>query len=194
MQPRGINRQQDIAVAILKDCRNSDSKRSLQNDITVDFIRSLVKQPCSYCGETELRISLDRIDNAIGHLISNVVAACERCNYLRRDMPYETWLVVAVGMRAAREGGLFGAWTGGIHRRVLMSPPPPPAYVRSLRIHGTLGGHKFCGPPRCELCKKAMREWKAGRRKALGRVGESGRPRNPVTVEIAGPNPVVPAI
>jgi hypothetical protein len=57
-------------------------------------------------------MTLDRIDNDKGHTEDNVVPACIRCNYTRRSMPYEAWLVVAKGMREARERGLFGEWTG----------------------------------------------------------------------------------
>jgi len=59
-------------------------------------------------------MTLDRIDNDKGHTQDNVVPACIRCNYARRSMPYEAWLVVAKGMREAREQGLFGDWTGRV--------------------------------------------------------------------------------
>jgi len=60
-------------------------------------------------------MTLDRIDDAKGHTADNVVPACIRCNYARRDMPYKAWLVVAKAMRKARALGLFGNWTGAVH-------------------------------------------------------------------------------
>jgi hypothetical protein len=58
-------------------------------------------------------MTLDRIDNFIGHVKTNVQPACIRCNYLRRDMPYEAWLIVAEGVRQARKAGAFADWVGG---------------------------------------------------------------------------------
>jgi hypothetical protein len=57
-------------------------------------------------------MTLDRIDNKRGHSRANVVPACIRCNYARRDMPYAAWLCLAPGLRVALEQGLFGEWTG----------------------------------------------------------------------------------
>lgn len=99
---------------ILYDSRKSDRKHGRPNNLTLDFVRATISQGCWYCGETELRMTLDRVDNSEGHLMSNVVPACIRCNYTRKDMPYEAWWVVAEGMRAAREAGLFGPWTGRV--------------------------------------------------------------------------------
>jgi hypothetical protein len=56
--------------------------------------------------------TLDRIDNSKGHTRDNVVPACIRCNYARRNMPYEAWLCLTDGMKRARELGLFKEWTG----------------------------------------------------------------------------------
>ena len=161
-------RRENVAEAILHDARQADRKRGRLNDLDLDLVREAVAEPCRYCGETTLRMTLDRIDNSLGHTKANVVPACERCNYARRDMPYAAWLVVAIAMRQAREQGLFGAWTGGIHRRLVLDPTPPsPSTLRGPPEHGTLARYFKCGPPRCEECRRAMREWKRGRREAL---------------------------
>ena len=97
---------------IFWDSRGSDRKRGVENDLTQEFIREALKNGCSYCGETEIRMTLDRVDNDLGHTQANVVAACIRCNYTRKNMPHAAWLVVAESMRAAREAGLFNGWTG----------------------------------------------------------------------------------
>ena len=106
---------------ILKDSRRSDRRSNRYHNLTLDHIESLINQRCSYCGELDLKMTLDRKDNAIGHTIDNVVPSCVRCNYIRRDMPYEAWLVVAHAIREARELGLFGAWTCEVHKRNLES-------------------------------------------------------------------------
>jgi hypothetical protein len=99
---------------ILWDARKSDRKAGRENNLTREGIKVLIDQGCCYCGETEIRMTLDRIDNDKGHTQDNVVPACIRCNYTRKNMPYEAWLVVAKGMREAREKDLFGDWTGRI--------------------------------------------------------------------------------
>lgn len=68
-------------------------------------------------------MTLDRIDNKIGHMMDNVNTSCSRCNYIRKDMPYDAWLFVVKSVREAAELGLFGNWEGQnnkpFHKRVL---------------------------------------------------------------------------
>ena len=102
----------DIPRYIHIDSRKSDKRKGFENDLTKGFIEELIEPGCSYCDETELRMTLDRIDNSRGHTQDNVVAACIRCNYVRKTMPYKAWLLVAKRMKIARVQGLFGDWTG----------------------------------------------------------------------------------
>ena len=95
---------------ILIDCRNKDRKKGLSNDMTLEFLHDLVAHGCSYCEETSLRMTADRIDNAIGHTIGNVTAACIRCNLIRGSMPYDAWMLIVPGVREAVRLGLFGDW------------------------------------------------------------------------------------
>lgn len=100
---------------ILQDSTQSDRKRGRDNDLTREFILAQINKGCSYCGETQLRMTLDRIDNSRGHTQDNVNPACIRCNYVRGDMPYEAWLTLAPAMQDARVKGQFGRWTGRPH-------------------------------------------------------------------------------
>ncbi len=97
---------------ILVDSRRSDKKRGFDNDLTLEFVRVATSGPCSYCGEATLRMTLDRIDNDLGHLQGNVRAACIRCNYMRGSMPYDAWLCLVPSVIIAREQGLFRSWSG----------------------------------------------------------------------------------
>jgi hypothetical protein len=101
-----------ICRCIWEDTRRDDRKKGRENDLTKEFIAAEIAKGCSYCGESKIRMTLDRIDNSKGHTQNNVVPACIRCNYTRRAMPHQAWLVVAKGMREAREANLFGDWTG----------------------------------------------------------------------------------
>jgi hypothetical protein len=107
----------NIASCILVDSRRSDKKKLLDNDLDLPFISDTIDCPCSYCGETNLRMTLDRIDNTLGHLKSNVVPACIRCNYARGNMPHEAWLLLTEGLTTARIMGLFGDWVGRCYKQ-----------------------------------------------------------------------------
>jgi len=106
-----VRRVCDIPKTIYTDCRGSDRKKGFpDSDLTVEIIAKLLYGGCRYCGETDLRMTLDRIDTSQGHSVANVVPACLRCNYHRGSMPYEAWLHIAPAVRSARELGLFGTW------------------------------------------------------------------------------------
>lgn len=95
---------------VLWDARDSDRRRGRTNDLTLEFVMDCISRGCSYCGDRLLRISLDRIDNERGHFRDNVVPACMRCNYLRRDMPYEAWMAMVPTVKSIYKRGLFGSW------------------------------------------------------------------------------------
>lgn len=101
-----------VAYVIKGGAVVSDRAAGRDNDLDLEFIRSLIALPCSYCLRKTDRMSIDRIDNAIGHIKTNVVPACRRCNSIRNSMPIEAWLVVVQGIRIATESGSFGDWEG----------------------------------------------------------------------------------
>lgn len=111
-------------VFIYDDCRKFDKKRGLVFDLTRERIREIIKSGCAYCGEEGIRVGLDRIDNSRGHEENNVVAACARCNYLRRDMPHEAWMMIVPSVRAVREAGAFGSWDGFGRKRIFYGEVP----------------------------------------------------------------------
>lgn len=105
-------RQTDRPRFILTSSRKFDRKNGLQNDLTKEFIEALIASGCIYCGNPD-RMTADRIDNSLGHLQSNVVGACYRCNMLKRDMPQSAWILLVPALRTAQEMGAFGNWLGG---------------------------------------------------------------------------------
>lgn len=54
-------------------------------DLTVNEVLSLILQPCTHCGTTEVNRGLDRIDNKLPHIKGNVVPSCAPCNFARGD-------------------------------------------------------------------------------------------------------------
>lgn len=98
------------ARMIIQDAGKEDRKKGRAFDLTPNFVQALIEQGCYYCGEQNGIMTMDRVDNAIGHTQENVQPACLRCNLTRGNMPYVAWVFVAKAMRQARENGLFGSW------------------------------------------------------------------------------------
>lgn len=86
---RSKKRAEHPEYAIVADCKKADKLHGRgSNDLTAEFVRSKIAMGCVYCGATEMRITLDRIDNALARNQSNIVPCCIRCNYTRGSMPY----------------------------------------------------------------------------------------------------------
>lgn len=110
------------ARTIWTDSKHFDKSRGLEHALSVQDIQELLDTGCcSYCGETAIKLTLDRIDNSIGHVMSNVVVACYRCNVLRGNMPYTAWINFIPVVRDTREKGLFDGWTGGVQKVIHMN-------------------------------------------------------------------------
>lgn len=65
--------------------------RNLQFEIKFEEFLSITSNPCIYCNEINF-VSLDRIDNKIGYIISNVSSCCSRCNYMKGTMTKKQFL------------------------------------------------------------------------------------------------------
>jgi hypothetical protein len=98
------------ATYILKDSRAVDRRKGRENDLSKEFIERLISEGCVYCGDHALKMTLDRRDNGLGHTQKNCIPCCFRCNLIRRDMPYQAWIQLAVVVRKLRENGDFGDW------------------------------------------------------------------------------------
>lgn len=105
------------AMIICIDARRIDKRNGHVHDLPLDYVKTAITYPCQYCKATELKMTMDRIDNNKGHVIGNVLPACIRCNYLRRDMPFVAWIRLAPRLRALHKSGLFGDWIGGINNK-----------------------------------------------------------------------------
>jgi len=99
-----------VAKLIIYHSRQRCKQIGFEHTISVQTAEWLIARPCTYCGENELKMTLDRRDNDKGYVEDNVVPACIRCNLIRGDMPYEAWMRIIPELRAAREDGLFKEW------------------------------------------------------------------------------------
>lgn len=104
------------AQKIIRTTKHNDKTRNMSNDLDIVFVENAIKDGCCWCGERNISLTLDRLNNSIGHLKSNCVCACIRCNLFRTNIPIEAWQELAKAMRDTREKGLFGGWTGKIKK------------------------------------------------------------------------------
>lgn len=68
--------------------RSKARQRGIEFNLTVDELASVLSKPCTYC-EGPLALTgggIDRIDNKIGYIASNIISACAVCNWLRHDI------------------------------------------------------------------------------------------------------------
>lgn len=95
--------------ALVSTMRYSAKKRGYQWQLTKEQVRYLTKQPCHYCGAKPAQVfsrkthngayiynGLDRIDNAEGYILSNVVPCCGICNHAKSAMTveeFEAWAI-----------------------------------------------------------------------------------------------------
>lgn len=104
--PPGIS----LCNGVLADYKKSAKQRGLEWSLTDDRAVQLFRGNCHYCGiapSTVLRTPLsyggpswtfvyngiDRKDNSQGYIEDNVVSCCKFCQYAKRDLFYEDFLV-----------------------------------------------------------------------------------------------------
>lgn len=71
-----------------------NAKRNFRNfEITEEQFRKLIeKGECYYCGSTDKRLGLDRLDSSLGYELHNIVVACRRCNIAKNDMEVKEFI------------------------------------------------------------------------------------------------------
>jgi len=115
----------------VENTRRRDRRAGRPFDLTVAVVGQLFARGCVYCGVSDImEMSLDRIDNSLGHTADNVVPCCIRCQMIRGSMPLVAFEHLVPGICRAANCGAFGAWTG---RTVNVTSPPPyqqPTYER----------------------------------------------------------------
>ena len=103
------------AKFITRDSRQGDKRKGFDNDLTIDAVKEMIALGCHYCGNTSIKMTIDRRHNHLGHTLDNVQPACIRCNMIRGNMPYAAWEAIVPSIKATFEAGLFEDWTGAIH-------------------------------------------------------------------------------
>ena len=82
---------------LISYCQSHDRSKNLESNLTIDYLNALLliqNNKCYHCdhelkygiGHKDLsQISIDRIDNNIGHTINNCVISCLFCNYAKNS-------------------------------------------------------------------------------------------------------------
>ena len=72
-------------------CKNGAKTRNLEFNLTFEQFMTFWQKPCHYCG-SPTKGGLDRMDNAKGYFMDNVVACCWRCNDMKNNMSYKEFI------------------------------------------------------------------------------------------------------
>lgn len=105
-------------IWVYYDSNLADNKKGFSNNLTKEIVKNIIEKGCTYCGipfenDQKIKIGLDRIDNNKPHNKENVVACCSRCNFIRRNIPYDAWILIASSVRQAVNEGLLDDWEWG---------------------------------------------------------------------------------
>ena len=82
-----------VTNSLITEYKISAKARKLEYNLSEETLISLVKQPCNYCGSEPFKPhrenknflynGLDRADNNVGYLETNVVPCCYICNKMK---------------------------------------------------------------------------------------------------------------
>ena len=91
-----------VKNSLIQEYKNSAKQRGLIYELSEKCLFTFVKANCHYCGkppnkphrkcDTFLYNGLDRVDNNIGYIESNVVPCCYICNKMKGELSVEVFL------------------------------------------------------------------------------------------------------
>jgi hypothetical protein len=101
-KPAGVS----ALMAAFCATRQSARVRRLLFDLTLEKFKSLIQQPCTYCGAAPSNSSktttgiikwsgIDRVDSKAGYVAGNVVPCCKICNRAKGSMSVSQFLSYA---------------------------------------------------------------------------------------------------
>ena len=74
------------------NCRIAAVKRNKEFNITIEQFNIETLKPCTYCGTISDRRGLDRVDNNLGYIPTNVTSCCWRCNWMKMDSTVDDFI------------------------------------------------------------------------------------------------------
>ena len=72
--------------------KGNAQSRNYTVTFTLEEFSKIVSNSCSYCGENEKRIGIDRIDNTKGYTIENSTSCCKICNMMKKTMTVDEFI------------------------------------------------------------------------------------------------------
>ena len=91
-----------VKNSLVQEYKHSAKQRRLVYELSENFLFVSVKSNCHYCGkppnkshrkcDTFLYNGLDRVDNSIGYIESNVVPCCYTCNKMKGVLTKEDFM------------------------------------------------------------------------------------------------------
>ena len=75
-----------------RSVKGNAKRRSYCFELSLEQYQSIIEQPCSYCGEHEKRIGVDRMDNTKGYTPENSTPCCTTCNMMKKAMTVSDFL------------------------------------------------------------------------------------------------------
>lgn len=100
------------ANSLYASYKKGAKERGIQFELTAAYFKSIVAQPCHYCGAApSLKVfgvnrmkhknvngnftytGIDRKDSALGYSENNCVPCCKTCNFAKNDMKYTNFIV-----------------------------------------------------------------------------------------------------
>ena len=80
------------SVGRFKKCQAGATHQGLSWELTFDQFMTFWNNPCHYCGSAMDTVGFDRINNALGYSLANVVSCCTICNRAKRAMLYGSFI------------------------------------------------------------------------------------------------------
>ena len=90
--------------------KSEDKKQGRENNLNALQVKVLIGLPCFWCAKDQAG-GLDRRDNNLGHVDTNVVPSCYVCNMILGTLPFEAKMLLQSSMKDLRESGLLENWT-----------------------------------------------------------------------------------
>ena len=72
--------------------KSGAKQRNYSFELTLEQYQDIIEQPCTYCGESEKKIGVDRVDNTQGYTVENSAPCCKTCNMMKSNKTLETFL------------------------------------------------------------------------------------------------------
>lgn len=82
----GLKKYQKTLKGGYRSLKGSANRRGYEVTLTLEEFSEIVSNPCTYCGENEKRIGVDRIDNKVGYTKDNSAPCCNTCNMMKKAM------------------------------------------------------------------------------------------------------------